>query len=67
MPSNPDDELIPAVEVIEFDTFDEAVATAMAELEPGGVLSIHHEDCALATDGDDCDCTPWDLTVGAQA
>ncbi len=51
----------------EFETFDEAVAHAMSELEPGGTLTIHEESCALANDGDDCDCVPWDLPMGAQA
>lgn len=54
-------------EVQEFDTFDEAVAALYAQLEPGGSIDLHHEDCALANDEDDRNCTPLRLTSGAQA
>jgi hypothetical protein len=61
----PDDD---APAPIEFDSFDEAVAHAMSELEPGGTLTIHEEDCQLVDDADgECDCTPWDLPIGARA
>jgi hypothetical protein len=56
-------------DVQEFDTYDEAVAALYSQLEPGGSIAIHAEDCALV-DGasdDDCDCTPMTLTSGAKA
>lgn len=53
--------------VQEFDTFDEAYAALMAQLEPGGSIDLHEESCALAADGDECDCTPHRITKGAQA
>jgi hypothetical protein len=56
-------------DVQEFDTYDEAVAALYSQLEPGGSIAIHAEDCALV-DGasdDDCNCTPMTLTSGAKA
>jgi hypothetical protein len=52
---------------ITYETFDEAVAAALAELEPGGVLTLHHETCALVDEETECNCTPLELTVGATA
>jgi hypothetical protein len=68
-----DDELIvttdaiPAGEIQEYDTFDEAVAALYSQLEPGGSIALHHEDCELAADGPECTCTPTTLTSGAKA
>jgi hypothetical protein len=63
-----DDELAADTEsVVEFDTFDEALAHLMSEMEPGSSISLHEEHCALAVDEAECTCTPWNLTSGAQA
>lgn len=53
--------------VQEFDTFDEAIAALYAQLEPGGSIDLHHEECALAFDGPECTCTPMRLSSGATA
>lgn len=58
---------IAAGTVQEFNTFDEALAALYAQLEPGGSIDLHHEDCSLAVDGPECTCTPMTLTSGAQA
>ena len=51
-----------------YETMDEAIAVALSELEPGGTLSIHAEDCALSEEDEvDCTCDPLVLTTGAQA
>ena len=52
----------------EFETLDEAVAAALAELAPGGRLDIHAEDCT-SEDGSEesCDCEPLVLYKGAEA
>jgi hypothetical protein len=52
----------------EFETLDEAVAAALAELAPGGRLDIHEEDCT-SEDGSEesCDCSPLILYKGAEA
>lgn len=51
-----------------YETIDEAIVAAMAQLEPGGIVAIHDEDCAH--DGEDestCTCEPLELVVGAVA
>ncbi len=51
-----------------FETLDEAIAEAMAQLDPGGVLSIHEADCEHdGEDEDSCSCTPLEMVVGAEA
>lgn len=55
------------VELLVFETFDEAYASLMAALEPGGSIDLHEEDCALAIDEPECDCTPMRITKGATA
>jgi hypothetical protein len=54
-------------ELDEYDTLDEAIAAAMAELEPGGVLQVHSEDCQSEDGEEGCTCEPLSLTVGARA
>ena len=51
----------------EFETLDEAVAAALAELDPGGRLDIHAEDCTSEDGETGCDCEPLVLVKGAQA
>jgi len=53
--------------VQEFDSFDEAYAALMAQLDPGGSIDLHEETCALAVDGPECTCTPHRITKGATA
>lgn len=50
-----------------FDTLDEAIAAAMTELDPGGVLTVHAEDCESEDGEDGCTCEPLTLVMGAQA
>lgn len=50
-----------------FDTLDESIARAMSELDPGGVLTIHAENCESEDGEDGCTCEPLTLVVGAQA
>jgi hypothetical protein len=55
---------------VEYDTLDEAIAAALAEIEPGGTLSIHSEACALRVEDEDeesCTCTPLVLKREAEA
>jgi hypothetical protein len=60
------DELMPDEPT--YETIDEAIAVALSELEPGGTLSIHAEDCALVDeDAEECTCSPMVLTTGATA
>ena len=55
-------------DVDEFDTLDEAIAAAMAQLEPGGVVAIHDTECEHdGEDEDTCTCEPLELVIGAQA
>ena len=54
-------------DVQEFETFDDALAALYSQLDPGGTIDLHHEDCALAVDGPECTCTPLSLTSGAKA
>lgn len=71
VPRDSDDELAadaaPLGDVQEFDTFDDALAALYSQLDPGGSIDLHHEDCALALNGPECTCTPMRLTSGAQA
>jgi len=60
-------EVLEPGEVTEYNTFEEAYAALMAQLEPGGSIDLHEEACALAADGDECDCTPHRMTKGAVA
>ena len=50
-----------------YDTRDEAIAVALAELDPDGVLQIHADDCEMVDDEDQCTCIPLTLTKGAEA
>jgi hypothetical protein len=50
-----------------YDTKDEAIAAALVELDPDGVLSIHADDCEMEDDEDECTCIPLVLTKGAVA
>ena len=54
-------------DVTEFDTFDEAYAALMAQLEPGGSIDLHEEHCALVVDEPECTCTPHRIIKGAVA
>jgi hypothetical protein len=60
-------EAVDAEDVQEFDSFDEAYAALMAQLDPGGSIDLHEETCALTRDEPECDCTPHRITKGAQA
>jgi len=51
----------------EFDSFDEAYAALMAQLEPGGSIDLHEEHCALVVDEPICTCTPHRITKGPVA
>lgn len=52
----------------EYDTLDEAIVAALAELDDGGRLDIHEEHCELNDDESiDCTCAPMVLVKGAQA
>lgn len=53
--------------VTEFNSFDEAYAALMAQLEPGGIIDLHEETCGLVDDGDACTCVPHRITKGAVA
>lgn len=50
-----------------YDTLDEAIVAAMAELEPGGRLDIHAEDCESEDGETGCTCEPLSLVKGAEA
>lgn len=50
-----------------YETIDEAIAVALSELEPGGTLSVHSDECELVDEETQCTCTPLVLTTGAQA
>jgi hypothetical protein len=47
-----------------FATRDEAIAAALAELEPGGTLAVHADECEMVDDEDQCTCTPMLIQVG---
>lgn len=50
-----------------YETIDEAIAAALAELEPGGWVDIHEEHCESEDGEDGCTCEPMRLVKGAQA
>lgn len=50
-----------------YETLDEAIAVALSELEPGGTLSVHAEECELVDEESQCTCSPLVLTTGATA
>jgi hypothetical protein len=47
-----------------YDTQEEAIAAALAEIEPGGIVSVHALDCEMEDDEDECTCTPMVIQVG---
>lgn len=51
-------------DVAEFDSLDDAIAAALADLDDGGVVAIHAEDCAIDEDGDGCDCDVVEIRKG---
>ena len=51
----------------EYDTLDEALAAALACVDPGGVVSVHADDCESEDGENGCTCTPLMLTLGAEA
>jgi hypothetical protein len=51
----------------QYETIDEAIAAALADLEPGGRLDIHAEDCESEDGETGCTCEPLRLTKGAEA
>lgn len=51
----------------EFDTLDEAIAYALADVGPGGVVTIHDEKCESEDGEEGCTCEPMVLAVGAEA
>ncbi len=55
-----------------YDTFDEALAAALADAEPGSIVAVHSEDCRMCDEdfegGDEaCTCEPLEMTAGAKA
>lgn len=55
-------------EADEFETIDEAIAEALAQVGPGGVVSIHDEDCEHDGEREEsCTCMPMELVKGATA
>lgn len=53
---------------VTYATDDEAIAAAMADLEPGGVIVLHTADCEQRdADETKCTCQSVRLVVGAQA
>lgn len=50
-----------------YDTIEEAIAAAMEELEPGGIVEIHDEDCESEDGETGCTCEPLELVIGAEA
>lgn len=56
------------VALTEFDTLDEAIAEALAQVTDGGVVAIHDEDCKHDGENESsCTCTPLELVKGAAA
>jgi hypothetical protein len=55
-------------DALEFDTLDEAIAAALADLGPGGIVTIHEEHCAIDSDDETaCDCDALEIRKGAEA
>lgn len=51
-----------------FATREEAIAAALAVVEPGGTLTIHEAHCAMrGEDESACTCTPTDIEAGERA
>lgn len=50
-----------------YETVEEAIAVALSELDPDGVLTIHALDCESEDGETNCTCVPLVLTRGAQA
>lgn len=50
-------------EVVECDTFDEALALARALVGDGGEVLVHEAHCAIDEDLDGCTCAPVVLAV----
>lgn len=54
--------------ISEFETLEEAMAFALGDVEPGGVVVVHDETCEQRDgDEDSCTCEPLELVVGAKA
>ena len=52
----------------QFETLDEAIVAALAELDVGGRLDIHADDCSSEDGAEEtCDCEPLVLFKGAEA
>lgn len=55
-------------DVVSYDTIDEAIAAALAEVGPGGIVVIHDADCEQhGADEEHCSCNPLELRIGAEA
>ncbi len=55
-------------DVASYDTIDEAIAAALAEVGPGGIVVIHDADCEQHdADEEHCTCEPLELVSGASA
>jgi hypothetical protein len=55
------------VEAVEFDTLDEAIAHALADIDAGGVVCIHDAECEVDENDEGCTCDPMTLVKGAEA
>lgn len=52
----------------QYDSLDEAIVAALAELDEGGRLDVHMEDCQSEDGADEsCTCVPFVLVKGASA
>lgn len=61
--SEPEDDSDDETGVVVVDTLDEAIAIAMADLEEGGEVHIHAQDCKYdAAKNDGCTCEPRVIT-----
>lgn len=54
-------------EVDHYDTLDEAIVAALAEVDDGGFVDVHEDDCQINDEGDGCTCEPLHLVKGATA
>jgi hypothetical protein len=45
-----------------YETLEEAIAVAMAEVDPGGEIAVHDETCAVDDQGEGCTCEPVIVT-----